>query len=99
MSLLSYRLSSNPRTLSPSPTNFTSTHSPQTRCQILTALLQACTPNELLFLFQTIAPLLKRDFLFSLPPGLTRVGVHRRPIRASLVSKWMVSVEEDMFGL
>ena len=48
-------------------TNFTSSHSPQTRRQILTALLhQACTPNELLLLSQTIAPSLKRDFLFSL---------------------------------
>ena len=44
-------------------TSFTSSNSAQTRRQILTAL-QACTPNELLFLSQTIAPLLKRDFLF-----------------------------------
>lgn len=81
-------------------TNFTSSHSPQTRRQILTALLQACTPNELLFLSQTIAPLLKRDFLFSLPPEL---GLHvlafiddpKTLIRASLVSKWWYRMVRD----
>jgi len=90
-------------------TNFTSSHSPQTRRQILTALLQACTPNELLFLSQTIAPLLKHDFLFSLPPELglhvlTFIDYPKALIRASLVSKWwyrMVrdeSVEADVSG-
>ena len=81
-------------------TNFTSSHSPQTRRQILTALLQACTPNELLFLSQTIAPLLKRDFLFSLPPelGLHVLGFIDDPktlIRASLVSKWWYRMVRD----
>jgi hypothetical protein len=81
-------------------TNFTTSHSPQTRRQILTALLQACTPNELLFLSQTIAPLLKRDFLFSLPPelGLHVLGFIDDPktlIRASLVSKWWYRMIRD----
>jgi len=82
-------------------TTFTScSSSPETRRQILTALLQACTPNELLFLSQTIAPLLKRDFLFSLPPEL---GLHvlsfiddpKTLIRASLVSKWWYRMVRD----
>jgi hypothetical protein len=81
-------------------TNFTSSHSPQTRRQILTALLQACTPNELLFLSQTIAPLLKRDFLFSLPPELglhvlTFIDDPKALIRASLVSKWWYRMVRD----
>jgi hypothetical protein len=81
-------------------TNFTSSHSPQTRRQILAALLQACTPNELLFLSQTIAPLLKRDFLFSLPPELglhvlTFIDDPKALIRASLVSKWWYRMVRD----
>jgi hypothetical protein len=81
-------------------TSFTSSHSPQTRRQILTALLQACTPNELLFLSQTIAPLLKRDFLFSLPPELglhvlTFIDDPKALIRASLVSKWWYRMVRD----
>jgi hypothetical protein len=81
-------------------TSFTSSHSPQTRRQILTALLQACTPNELLFLSQTIAPLLKRDFLFSPPPELglhvlTFIDDPKALIRASLVSKWWYRMVRD----
>jgi len=81
-------------------TNFTSSHSPQTRRQIPTALLQACTPNEPLFLSQTIAPLLKPDFLFSLPPELglhvlTFIDDPKALIRASLGSKWWYRMVRD----
>jgi len=67
---------------------------------MLTSLLQVCTPSELLFLSQTIAPLLKRDFLFSLPPelGLHILGFIDDPkslIRASLVSKWWYKMVRD----
>ena len=47
-------------------TSFTSSNSAQTRRQILTAL-QACTPNELLFLSQTIAPCSSAISCFSCP--------------------------------
>ena len=81
-------------------TNFTPSHSPQIWRQILTALLQACTPNELLFLSQTIVPLLKRDFLISLPLELglhvlTSIDDPRALIRASLVRKWWHRMVRD----
>ncbi|KIM39511.1 hypothetical protein M413DRAFT_447003 [Hebeloma cylindrosporum] len=81
-------------------TDFTSSSSPQTRRQFLAALLQVCTPDELLFLSHTIAPLLKRDFLFALPPelGLHVLGFIDDPktlIRASLVSKWWYRMVRD----
>lgn len=42
----------------------------QVRRQILSNMIASCTPSELLFISATIAPLLKRDFLFCLPPEL-----------------------------
>ncbi|TFK75057.1 WD40 repeat-like protein [Pluteus cervinus] len=43
---------------------------PTLRREYLTAVLRSCTPTELLFISTTIAPLLKRDFLASLPAEL-----------------------------
>lgn len=46
------------------------TQNPALRRQYLSSLLLSCTPSELLFISTTIAPLLKRDFLYGLPPEL-----------------------------
>ena len=43
---------------------------PYQRRQFLSAILNDCTPDELLFVSTTVAPLLKRDFLRELPPEL-----------------------------
>jgi F-box and WD-40 domain protein CDC4 len=43
---------------------------PFQRRQFLSAILSDCTPDELLFVSTTVAPLLKRDFLRDLPPEL-----------------------------
>ncbi|GJE89631.1 WD40 repeat-like protein [Phanerochaete sordida] len=43
---------------------------PYQRRQFLSAVLSECTPDELLFVSTTVAPLLKRDFLRDLPPEL-----------------------------
>lgn len=62
--------------LQPQPT-FTSLYKhdfpvlpPYQRRQFLSAILSECTPDELLFVSTTVAPLLKRDFLRDLPPEL-----------------------------
>lgn len=43
---------------------------PAQRRQYLCAILNDCTPDELSFVSNTIAPLLKRDFLQDLPPEI-----------------------------
>ncbi|KAF9047136.1 WD40 repeat-like protein [Hymenopellis radicata] len=53
------------------PLTLNLTRNPTLRRQYLSALLTSCTPEELLFISTTIAPLLKRDFLFGLPPELS----------------------------
>ncbi|KDR81093.1 hypothetical protein GALMADRAFT_61273 [Galerina marginata CBS 339.88] len=54
----------------PSPSLPLSGLSPSSRLHYLSLLLSSCTPSELLFISQTISPLLKRDFLKDLPPEL-----------------------------
>ncbi|TEB22103.1 WD40 repeat-like protein [Coprinellus micaceus] len=43
--------------------------SPSTRLELLSSLITACTPQELLYISSLIAPRLKRDFLSDLPTG------------------------------
>ncbi|CDO75199.1 hypothetical protein BN946_scf184794.g6 [Trametes cinnabarina] len=73
-----------------------------TRRQHLLALVQECTPSELLFLSTTIAPLLKRDFLRVLPPEvslyiLSFIDDPRTLARASLVSKYWNELVKDEY--
>lgn len=85
-----------PPTPAPSPGPYSSFHTnqphipsrnpyspanPLVRRQFLTDVLNSCTPSKLLFISTTIAPLLKRDFLSSLPVELAiHLGVHRSSI-------------------
>ena len=75
--------------------------SPFQRRQFLSAILHDCTPDELLFVSTTLAPLLKRDFLRELPPEL---AIHvlgfiddpRSLLRAGEVSRyWHGLASED----
>jgi F-box and WD-40 domain protein CDC4 len=84
-----------PPTPCPSPTTQIqdprATPSPARR-HYLSAFLHACTPAELIFISNIVAPLLKRDFLAALP---TELAVHilafiddpRTLVRAGLVSR------------
>ncbi|KAI6041228.1 WD40 repeat-like protein, partial [Pisolithus marmoratus] len=45
-------------------------HGPAARRRYLASLLSDCTHSELLFISQTITPMLKRDFFAKLPPEL-----------------------------
>lgn len=68
------------------------TQDPALRRQILASILASCTPSELLFISTIIAPLLKRDFLFWLPPELSFhilsfIDDPKSLVRASRVSK------------
>ncbi|KAF8159196.1 WD40-repeat-containing domain protein [Crassisporium funariophilum] len=54
----------------PFPPFAMNSQNPAMRRQFLTCVLNSCTPFELLYISQTINPLLKRDFLYSLPPEL-----------------------------
>ena len=77
------------------------THDPVLRRQILASILISCSPSELLFISTTVAPLLKRDFLFWLP---TELSLHilsfiddpTSLVRASMVSKhWCKLIMEE----
>ena len=77
-----------------------STLSPSERRQHLHALIQECTPSELLFLSTTIAPLLKRDFLRALPPEvslhvLSFIDDPRTLARAARVSRYWNELLKD----
>ena len=70
------------------------------RRQHLHALIQECTPSELLFLSTTIAPLLKRDFLRALPPEvslhiLSFIDDPRTLARAARVSRYWNELLKD----
>ncbi|KAF5386374.1 hypothetical protein D9757_006628 [Collybiopsis confluens] len=70
------------------------------RKQFLAALIEACTPAELLFISTTIAPLLKRDFLCALPPELALhilsfVDDPKTLSRAERVSRWWRKLVSD----
>nr|VWP00522.1 Glucanase (EC [Ganoderma boninense] len=74
--------------------------SPASRRQHLYALIQECTPSELLFLSTTITPLLKRDFLRALPPEvslhiLSFVDDPRTLGRAARVSRYWNELLKD----
>ncbi|TBU45168.1 WD40 repeat-like protein [Dichomitus squalens] len=74
--------------------------SPASRRQHLYALIQECTPSELLFLSTTIAPLLKRDFLRALPPEVSLhilgfVDDPRTLARAARVSRYWNELLKD----
>ncbi|KAH9939287.1 WD40 repeat-like protein [Epithele typhae] len=76
------------------------TLSPAARRQHLHALIQECTPSELLFLSTTIAPLLKRDFLRALPPEvslhiLSFIDEPRSLARAARVSRYWNELLKD----
>lgn len=74
---------------------------PASRKRYIVSLLNDCTPPELLFISQTIAPMLRRDFLAELPPeiALHILGFVDDPktlARASQVSKrWHDLVEDE----
>ncbi|KAI0677670.1 WD40 repeat-like protein [Trametes maxima] len=75
---------------------------PAARRHHLYALIQECTPTELLFLSTTIAPLLKRDFLRALPPEvslyiLSFIDDPRTLARAALVSKYWNELLKDEY--
>ncbi|RXW17571.1 hypothetical protein EST38_g8283 [Candolleomyces aberdarensis] len=79
----------------------TTERGPVIRRQFLSSLLASCTPEELLFISATIAPRLKRDFLFCLP---TELALHvlsfiedpRTLARAEQVSQhWRTLVNEE----
>jgi F-box and WD-40 domain protein CDC4 len=78
-----------------------STQDPLFRRQILVSILSSCTSSELLFISTTIAPMLKRDFLFWLPTELslhilTFVDDPKSLVHASRVSKhWHKLVNEE----
>ncbi|OSD04424.1 WD40 repeat-like protein [Trametes coccinea BRFM310] len=72
------------------------------RRQHLQALIQECTPSELLFLSTTITPLLKRDFLRALPPEvslyiLSFIDDPRTLARAALVSRYWHELVNDEY--
>ena len=73
----------------------------QIRRHFLSSVVSSCTPSELLFVSQTINHLLKRDFLYSLPPELSLhiLGFIDEPktlVRASQVSKhWRFIVRDE----
>ena len=65
---------------------------PSLRRQYLASIISDCNPSELLFISNTIAPLLKRDFIRDLPPELALhilnfIDDPRTLARASRVSK------------
>lgn len=74
---------------------------PASRKRYLVSLLNDCTPSELLFISQTIAPMLRRDFLAELPPEialhiLSFVDDPKTLSRASQVSKrWHDLVQDE----
>lgn len=74
---------------------------PASRKRYLMSLLNDCTPSELLFISQTIAPMLRRDFLAELPPEialhiLSFVDDPKTLARASQVSKrWHDLVQDE----
>jgi len=74
---------------------------PASRKRYLVSLLNDCTPSELLFISQTIAPMLRRDFLAELPPEialhiLSFVDDPKTLARASQVSKrWHDLVQDE----
>jgi len=82
------------------PYNMMDTQNSAMRRHFLSSVLSSCTPFELLFISQAINLLLKRDFLYSLPPELalyilTFIDEPRTLIRASLVSKHWRTVARD----
>ena len=75
---------------------------PAQRRQYLCAILNDCTPDELSFVSNTIAPLLKRDFLRDLPPeiALYILSYFNEPstlLRAGRVSRYWHSLVADDF--
>ncbi|KAH7890915.1 WD40 repeat-like protein [Phlebopus sp. FC_14] len=94
-----YQLSYEPASLSRA--EFANLSAPESRKRYLLSLLSDCTPSELLFISQTIAPMLKRDFLVELPPEiafhiLSFVDDPRTLARASQVSKpWNDLVSDE----
>ncbi|KAF9233481.1 WD40-repeat-containing domain protein [Melanogaster broomeanus] len=74
---------------------------PASRKRYLVSLLDDCTPSELLFISQTIAPMLRRDFLTELPPEIALhilcfIDDPKTLARASQVSKrWHDLVQDE----
>ncbi|KXN90325.1 F-box/WD repeat-containing protein 7 [Leucoagaricus sp. SymC.cos] len=81
--------------------HFLSSQDPILRRQILTSILTSCSPSELLFISTTVAPLLKRDFLFWLPIELSLhilsfIDDPKSLVHASMVSKhWHKLITEE----
>jgi F-box and WD-40 domain protein CDC4 len=75
------------------------------RRHYLSAFLHACTPAELLYISDTITPLLKRDFLAALPPEiavyiLNFIDDPLTLVRASMVSRsWRRLVADEWIWL
>ncbi|KAF8625386.1 hypothetical protein AX15_005407 [Amanita polypyramis BW_CC] len=77
-------------------------HDSPARRQFLFDVLKSCTPSELLYISTSIAPRLKRDFLYYLPPEL---AIHilgfiddpRTLARAGQVSKHWTRLVHDEF--
>ncbi|KAH8089861.1 WD40 repeat-like protein [Cristinia sonorae] len=74
--------------------------SPQHRRQFLSSIIAQCAPNELAFIYSTVANLLRRDFLRDLPPELAVyvlgfIDDPRTLCRAACVSKYWSQLVED----
>ena len=83
------------------PLAMMNTQNSQIRRHFLSSVVSSCTPSELLFVSQTINHLLKRDFLYSLPPELSLyilkfIDEPKTLARAGQVSKhWRTIVRDE----
>jgi hypothetical protein len=84
----------------PPLTMMKNTQNSRIRRHFLSSVVNSCTPSELLFISQTIGHLLKRDFLYLLPPELSLhilrfIDEPKTLVRASQVSKHWWSIVRD----
>ena len=82
------------------PLTMMNTQNSQRRRHFLSSVLSSCTFPELLFVSQSINNLLKRDFLYSLPPELSLyilrfIDEPKNLVRAGQVSEHWRSIVRD----
>jgi F-box-like len=82
------------------PLTMMNTQNSDIRRRFLYSVISSCTPAELLFMSQAISPILKRDFLYSLPTELSLhilkfIDEPKTLIYASQVSKHWRSIVRD----